>query len=145
MLLWWHMCATLNATQANMCCASSLGTFPTFSALFPLMTDALGNFSRPLREVLARSREPKITSWAKDRDHNVVNNMGIAICDLGSIPTTSHLYTPLKSLSFRLLRLLPASNELDQVCCTMEEFDRESPQCPSYGALSYVWEDANIT
>jgi hypothetical protein len=55
-------------------------------------------------------------------------------------------YAPLKgSRSFRLLRILPETENSNEIDCTIEHFDRGSDQCPAYTALSYAWGDVKTT
>jgi hypothetical protein len=59
---------------------------------------------------------------------------------------TGYKYTPLEGAqSFRLLQILPAVEDSEEIHCKIEEFDRESELCPPYIALSYTWGDANVT
>lgn len=54
---------------------------------------------------------------------------------------SNYIYAPLKGpKSFRLLRIHPPSpTSSNHIHCTIEEFDRGSPNTPPYTALSYVW------
>ncbi|KAH8730138.1 heterokaryon incompatibility protein-domain-containing protein [Phaeosphaeriaceae sp. PMI808] len=55
-------------------------------------------------------------------------------------------YTNLETpRSFRLLRFLGTGDASDDIYCTIETFDKDKPNFPSYVALSYAWGDANIT
>lgn len=45
--------------------------------------------------------------------------------------------------SFRLLLLVTAPKRSDTISCIMQEFDRDSVECPPYTALSYAWGDAS--
>lgn len=62
-----------------------------------------------------------------------------------TVPIAEFHYTNLKTpQSFRLLRILAASSGLDDINCTLEDYNRDDKHCPPYAALSYTWGDADV-